>query len=649
MSTPAKPATPGSWKSPITLDAVFADAVGLGSVSVRGEDLYWLESRVAEAGRSVLVHRAADGECRDLIEAPLSLRSRVHEYGGGAYVLGDGVLYFSNDADQALYAMNLGTRDVSVIAGETGLRYADAIIDRTRRRLIVVREDHRIANREPVNTLVAIALDAPHAQSVLRSGADFYSSPRLSADGRQLAWLSWMHPNMPWDGNNLWLADVDADGTIATTALIAGGDGESTGESIFQPEFSPRGELIFVSDRSGWWNLYRWHRGQVQALHEMDAEFGAPQWTFGMSLYGFESSGQIVCSLRRRGDSQLALIDIDRGKLTEIATPYRDIADVRVGDGFVVFIGGSPTQAPALVRLDLDSCRCEVLRQSSPLQIDEAYVSVPQAIAFPTTDGKTAHAFFYAPRNRDYVMPDGVLPPLRVLNHGGPTSATTATFSAAIQYWTSRGFAIVDVNYGGSSGYGRAYRQRLNGQWGVVDVDDAVNAARYLVERDLVDGEKLCIKGGSAGGYTTLAALTFRDTFKAGASYYGIGDLETLARDTHKFESRYMDSLVGPYPAMQALYRERSPIHHSDRLSTPLILFQGLLDKVVPPNQSQAMFDAVRAKGLPVAYVSFPNERHGFRALEANRRALSAEFYFYGKVFGFDPADEIEPVDIVNL
>lgn len=645
MNTQAKPAAPGSWKSPITIDAVFADALGLGGISVRGDDIYWLESRAAEGGRSVLVHRGADGECRDLNDAPLSLRSRVHEYGGGAYVLGDGVVYFSNDADQALYAMDLRTRVASVIAGEPGLRYADAIVDGVHRRLIVVREDHRVAGREPQNTLVAIALDAPHAQTELASGADFYSSPRLSGDGRQLAWLSWMHPNMPWDGSSLWLATVGTDGAIGVPTLVAGGDSES----IFQPEFSSRGELIFVSDRSGWWNLYRWRRGETRALCELDAEFGAPQWTFGMSLYGLARDGGIVCVFRRRGDSQLALLDPDSGRLTGIATPYRDIADVKVGDGFVVFVGGSPTQAPALVRLDLASCRCDVLRRSSPLQIDEAYVSLPQAIAFPTTDGKSAHAFFYAPRNRDYAMPEGAKPPLRVLNHGGPTSATTPTFSAAIQYWTSRGVAIVDVNYGGSSGYGRAYRQRLNGQWGVVDVDDAVNAARYLVGRGLVDGDKLCIKGGSAGGYTTLAALTFRDTFKAGASYYGIGDLETLVRDTHKFESRYLDSLVGPYPAMQSLYRERSPIHHTDRLSTPLILFQGLLDKVVPSNQSQAMFDAVRAKGLPVAYVSFPNERHGFRTLEANRRALSAEFYFYSRVFGFEPADAIEPVEIVNL
>lgn len=639
------PAPPGSWKSPVTLDAVFADAIGLSGVSVRGGDIYWLESRVAEGGRSVLVHRDADGAIGDLSAAPMSLRSRVHEYGGGAYVLGESAVYFCNDEDQALYAMNLDRRQITLLAGGAGLRYADAIVDAARRRLIVVREDHRVAGREAVNTLVAIDLDAPHAQTVLQSGADFYSSPRISPDGRQLAWLSWMHPNMPWDGCSLWLADLDADGAVGAAAWVAGGDSES----VFQPEFSPRGELVFVSDRSGWWNLYRWRKGEVRALHEMEAEFGTPQWAFGLSLYGFAGAAQIVCALRRRGDSQLALLDVDSGKLAEIATPYRDIGDVKVGDGFVVFVGGSPTQAPALVRLDLASCRTEVLRRSSPLQIDEAYVSVPQAIAFPTTDGKTAHAYFYAPRNRDYMLPDGVKPPLRVLNHGGPTSATTATFNAAIQYWTSRGFAIVDVNYGGSSGYGRAYRQRLNGQWGVVDVDDAVNAARYLVERGLVDGERLCIKGGSAGGYTTLAALTFRDTFKAGASYYGIGDLETLARDTHKFESRYMDSLVGPYPAMKALYRERSPIHHTDRLSTPLILFQGLLDKVVPPNQAQAMFDAVRAKGLPVAYVSFPNERHGFRALAANQRALSAEFYFYGKVFGFEPADAIEPVDIVNL
>ncbi|MDB5968536.1 MAG: peptidase prolyl oligopeptidase active site region [Hydrocarboniphaga sp.] len=640
-----EPAPPGSWRSPITLDAVFADGLGLSGVSIRGHDIYWLESRVAEGGRSVLVRRDGAGDIRDISAAPMSLRNRTHEYGGGAYALGGSSVYFCNDDDQALYALSLATRQNDLLADTAGMRYADLIVDARRRRLIAVREDHSVDGREALNTVVAIALDEPHAQTVLQQGADFYSSICLSPDGQQLTWLSWMHPNMPWDGTTLWIAGIDSDGALRDPLCVAGGDAES----IFQPRFSPRGELVFASDRSGWWNLYRWRDRQIQALHPMEAEFGMPQWVFGLSLYGFDRAGRIVCAFRRRGDSQLATLDCDSGELTEIVTPYRDIGELQVGDGFVVFVGGSPTQAPVLVKLDLASGRIEVLRRASPLQIIEDYVSVPQAIEFPTTGGNTAHAYFYPPRNRDYELPPGVKPPLRVINHGGPTSATTATFNAAVQYWTSRGFAIVDVNYGGSSGYGRAYRQRLNGQWGVVDVDDAVNAARYLVERGLVDGDKLCIKGGSAGGYTTLAALTFRDTFKAGASYYGIGDLETLARDTHKFESRYMDSLVGPYPAMQSLYRERSPIHHTERLSTPLILFQGLKDMVVPPNQSQAMFDAVRAKGVPVAYVSFPNERHGFRALEANQRALSAEFYFYGRVFGFVPADEIEPVAIENL
>jgi len=642
-----EPAMPGSWRSPITLDAVFADAVGLGSVSLGGGQVYWLESRVAEGGRSVLVRRSAAGEITDVSAAPSSLRNRVHEYGGGAYAIGDDALYFSNDDDQALYVQSLASprEPARKLAAGAGMRYADMLVDAPRRRLIAVREDHGVDGREAVNTLVAISLDAPHAEAVLQSGWDFYASPRLSADGQQLAWLSWMHPNMPWDGSTLWIADVAADGGVRDARRVAGGDTES----IFQPEFSPRGDLVFVSDRSGWWNLYRWRGGEVRALHPMQAEFGAPQWVFGLSLYGFDGAGHIVCAFRRGGDSQLAMLDPDSGELREIPTPYRDIGDLRVCDGYAVFVGGSPTQAPALIKLDLAGGSTEVLRRSSPLQIDESYVSVPQAIEFPTSGGRTAHAFFYPPRNRDFSLPAGVTPPLRVINHGGPTSATTATFNAAIQYWTSRGIAIVDVNYGGSSGYGRAYRQRLNGQWGVVDVDDAVNAARYLVERGEADADKLAIKGGSAGGYTTLAALTFRDTFKAGASYYGIGDLETLARDTHKFESRYMDSLVGPYPAARALYRERSPIHHTDRLSTPLILFQGLKDMVVPPNQSQAMFDAVRAKGLPVAYVSFPNERHGFRALDANKRALSAELYFYSRVFGFTPADAIEPIRIENL
>ncbi|HEY8710492.1 MAG TPA: S9 family peptidase, partial [Burkholderiaceae bacterium] len=480
---------------------------------------------------------------------------------------------------------------------------------------------------------------------VLVGGHDFFSTPRLSPDGRRLAWLSWDHPNMPWDGTELWLADVLPGGGLGPPVKVAGG---ST-ESIFQPGWSPRGELHFVSDRSGWWNLYRVRAGQVQPLHPMAAEFGQPQWAFGMSTYGFDARGRIVCTYLDAGRSCLALIDADAGVFEPIETEYCAIEGLQVGADFAVFIGASETAAAAVVRLDLNSRSLRTLRQSSRATIAPACISIGQPITYPTEGGLQAHAFFYPPTHPAFRGPEGERAPLIVTTHGGPTGSTDASFKWSIQYWTSRGFAVVDVNYGGSSGYGRAYRERLAGLWGVVDVDDAINAARHLIARGDADAERVVIRGASAGGYTTLCALTFRNFFKAGASHYGIGDLEALVRDTHKFESRYLDRLIGPYPQAQALYRARSPIHHTDRLAVPMILFQGAEDKAVPPAQAQAMFDAVDAKGLPVAYLLFEGEQHGFRRAATIRRVLGTELYFYGKVFGFTPADPVEPVDIRNL
>jgi dipeptidyl aminopeptidase/acylaminoacyl peptidase len=519
------------------------------------------------------------------------------------------------------------------------------LIDRHRNRLICVREDHTGAG-EAVNTIVSINLEDGSRARVLVSGNDFYSTPRLSPDGSRLAWLTWNHPNMPWDGTELWVGEFNDDGSLMQPKLIAGG----IEESIFQPEWSPDGVLHFVSDRSGWWNLYRADEdGSVTALHEMPAEFGMPQWVFGMSLYAFESAEQIICAYIENGSSRLAKLETRTGTFEPLEIPYTDITSVHASTNRVVFRGGSPTEASAIVQLDLKTGQTEVLRRSNDLEIDPGYFSSPQAIEFPTEDGKTAHAFFYPPRNRDYVAPEGELPPLLVKSHGGPTSAATTTLALGIQYWTSRGIAVLDVNYGGSTGYGREYRKRLNDRWGIVDVDDCVNGARYLVERGLVDGNRLMITGGSAGGYTTLCALTFRDLFKAGASHYGVSDCEALAKETHKFESRYLDRLIGPYPERADLYRERSAIHHVDQLSCPVIFFQGLEDKVVLPNQSEMMADALRAKGLPVAYVAFEGEQHGFRRAENIKRALDGEIYFYSRIFGFELADEVEPVPIENL
>ena len=635
----------GSWRSPISSDLIVGEVVGLGGVLLEGRDVYWLEGRPGEGGRQVVVRRTPDGRMEDVMPQPFNARSRVHEYGGGDFTVHDGVVYFSNFDDQGLYSVSSGGPP-RPLTPEADRRYADMVVDARRRRILAVREDHTRAEDEPVNELVAVDLDGG-SENVLASGADFYSSPRLSPDGGRLAWLAWNHPNMPWDGTVLWTCELDEDGLPAETEKVAGGPDES----IFQPEWSPDGTLFFVSDRTGWWNLYRRREGNVEPLHEKEAEFGLPQWSFGMSTYAFVSPACLVCAYVERGSFHLASLDTESGGLERIETPYSTISYLRTeeGAGSVVFRGGSPTEPTSIVRLDPATGEHEVLRRSIDLELDPGYLSTPRPVEFPTENGRTAHAFFYPPENKDYAGPDGERPPLLVMSHGGPTAATTTTLNLEVQYWTSRGIAVLDVNYGGSTGYGREYRRRLDGMWGVVDVDDCANGARYLAGRDRVDGDRLMITGGSAGGYTTLCALTFRSAFGAGASHFGVSDLETLALETHKFESRYLERLIGPYPQRADIYRERSPIHATQRLSCPVIFFQGLEDAVVPKDQAETMFEALRKKGVPVAYVPFEGEQHGFRRAENIKRALDGELYFYSRVFGFDLADPVEPVPIENL
>jgi dipeptidyl aminopeptidase/acylaminoacyl peptidase len=636
----------GSWKSPITADLIVAGSIRLGEIQLDGADIYWSEGRPTEGGRSVVVHYGK-AQAVDVTPAPpFNVRTRVHEYGGGAYKVANGVVYFANFADQRLYRQ-AGDSEPQPLTPAVDLRYADATIDRQRNQLICVREDHTGDGHEPINTIVAIDLTMPDANGgqILVSGSDFYASPRLSPDGQFLCWLSWNHPNMPWDGTELWVAAVHADGSLGTRQQIAG----SATESVFQPEWSPDGVLYFVSDRTNWWNLYRWQQGAIEPVCPKAAEFGLPQWVFDMTTYGFESAASLICTYGEQGKQHLARLDLRTLTLTEIPTPYSAISGLKVAPGYAVFIGGSTTDPSAIVRLDLQTGEIEALRRSSTLKIDPGYISKPEPIEFPTENGLTAYGFYYPPQNSDYQAPAEERPPLLVKSHGGPTAATAATFNPSIQYWTSRGIAVLDVNYGGSTGYGREYRERLKGHWGIVDVDDCVNGAKFLVDQGLADGERLCIDGGSAGGYTTLAALTFRNLFKAGASYYGVSDLEALARDTHKFESRYLDGLIGKYPEEQAIYRQRSPIESAHQLACPLIFFQGDEDKIVPPNQAEMMVEILRNKGLPVAYVLFEGEQHGFRKAENIKRALDGELYFYSRIFGFKLADPIEPLTIDNL
>ena len=636
----------GSWRSPITPELIATDGVSFGHLALEGDVAYWLETRPNEGGRGVVVRRKADGEVSDVTPQGYNVRTRVHEYGGGSFAVAEGVVYFSNFEDQRLYRQDPGA-EPRPLTPDDDLRYADVDVDRRRWRLVCIREDHTVAGREAVNALVSVDLAEGGPGDLLVSGSDFYCSPRLSRDGSRLAWLSWNHPNMPWDGTSLWTAPLDDAGRLGEATFVAGGEHES----VFQPEWSPDGALYFISDRTGWWNIYRWRSDEIEQLCEMEAEFGIPQWGLGVRTYGLVSSERIICAYNKSGVWSIADLNTESETLQRVPTPFTDItrAGMVVSRKGVLFGAGSPSMPATLMYHDLSSGSTVPYLRTTNVDVDQGYLSVPRPIEFPTEGGLTAHGFFYSPKNRGYVAPEGETPPLLVTTHGGPTSTTSSTLDLSKQYWTSRGFAVLDVNYGGSTGYGTEYRRRLNGRWGVVDIDDCVNGASHLVARGEVDGERLAINGTSAGGYTTLAALTFRDVFKAGASYYGVSDLEALAKETHKFESRYLDTMIGPYPDRRDLYVERSPIHHTEGLSCPIILFQGLEDRIVPPNQAETMVDAMRERGVPVAYVPFEGEHHGFRRAENIKRALEAELYFYSRVFGFELAEPVEPVHIENM
>jgi dipeptidyl aminopeptidase/acylaminoacyl peptidase len=633
----------GAWESPVTTDLIAGGTIGLGEVQVDNGSIAWIEMRPEEKGRYVVVRHDKDGKVADLVPENINARTRVHEYGGGSYLLDGNVLYTTNFSDQRLYRIDDGGRPRALTPQGEDYRFADFVLDEARARLIAVMEHHHPDFEEPKNCVAAISIDADNtAIEILVEGADFYSNPRLSPDGSQLCWLSWQHPNMSWDVTELWCADIDAGGRLQDARRVAGG----AEVSVLLPRYSPSGILHFVSDRSGWWNLYRVQDDKVECLLAKEAEFGIAQWSFRESTYAFRNENEIVCTWTERGHSYLGILHADSTRLKSIKLPYTDIESVQADAEKVVFIGGAPDRFPEIVRLDLDSGSTTVLKRCSEISIEDDYISAGEFIEFPTQSNLTAYAFYYPPKNPRFKAPEGELPPLLVCSHGGPTGMAHNSLKLLFQFFTSRGIAMLDVNYGGSSGFGRAYRQRLNGNWGIVDVDDCVNAALYLADQGRVDRNRLAIRGASAGGFTTLAALTFRDVFKAGASRYGVSDLEALTRETHKFESRYLDGLIGPWPERADLYHERSPIHAVDRLSCPVIFLQGLEDRIVLPNQSEMMVEALRKKGLPVAYLAFEGEQHGFRQANNIKRALEAELYFFASVFGFEPADVIEPVTI---
>lgn len=656
----------GSWKSPITSDVVLADAIRLDQVALDGAGLYWTESHPSKQGRYFVYRLGRDGTPEPVTPDDgneFNVRTRVHEYGGGAFAVQNGTIYFSNYTDQRLYRHDPGQapRPITLAAGTLepsdaaqdlavprpgdqlsqsasadptpppiapdALRYADGVIDPRRGRMICVHEDHT-GPGQARNTLASVDLSGARPPRIVVSGNDFYAAPRLSPDGTQLAWLTWNHPNMPWVTTELWVAEVREDETLSHARRVAGGPEEA----LFQPQWSPDGVLYFVSDRgSGWWNLYRERHGQIEPVLPMDAEFGAPQWNFGMSTYAFESAERLICCYAKDGTWHLGQVDTRSGVFIPIPTRFTHISQLRASAGRVVFLGGSPSEPQALIDLDLKSGAERVVRPSTVVSdAVRPYISIPEPIAFTTSGNEIAHAFYYPPASAEFMAPAGEKAPVLVLIHGGPTASTSSTLSLSIQYWTSRGIGVLDVNYRGSTGYGREYRLRLARQWGIIDVDDCAFGARHLVAHRNADPHRLAISGGSAGGYTTLRALTAAEkTFSAGASYYGVSDLAALARDTHKFESHYLDWLVGPFPQEQQTYAERSPINHIDQLTVPVIFFQGAEDKIVPPDQTQLMVDGLKSRNVPVGYFLFDGEQHGFRKGENIRRAMDAELYFY--------------------
>lgn len=648
----------GTWTSPFTARRLAEAGISLRAPCRRGDGVFWLEGRPAEAGRTVPVCRAADGSVRDLLPAGWDVRGRVHEYGGGDIVHLDGGFVFASGADQVLYRVEGGGAP-SALTAPDGSRYGDLTADPRRGRLLAVRERHAADGAadgagEPENTIVAVPLDGSGVEgvTVLAAGDDFYASPRPSPDGTRMAWIAWNHPNMPWDAAELRVAAVDESGALGESRRIAGGPGES----VMSPVWLDDGRLVFVSDRSGWWNLTVWDGAEgsaprpVLAEPPAGAEFARPLWVLGNRDVMSAGGGRLVVAYTRDGLWHLGIVDVDAGGLETVDLPYTMIDELSVDGGRVTFLGAGPAEVQVVATLDL-ATRALTVERRAAAPVDPGYVSIPRPIRFPTGEAGegVAHAFYYPPANKDYIGPRGEKPPLIVRSHGGPTAAAGTAFTPKIQYWTSRGFAVVDVNYRGSTGYGRAYRDALKGAWGIADVADCVAAARFLAGEELVDPARLIITGSSAGGYTTLCAVTFHDTFRAGASHYGISDLETLATDTHKFEARYLDSLVGPYPERRDLYVARSPIHAVERLAVPMVFFQGLQDKVVPPDQARLMVEAIEGKGLPVAYVTFAEERHGFRRADSIVAALEGELYFYGRVFGFTPADPLSPIPIRNL
>lgn len=644
----------GSWKSPISAEMLISGGKRrLNEIKAEGSDIYWLDARPSEGGRIVIMRLSADGVVSDLTPSPFNSRNAVHEYGGGAYAVRNRTVYFTNWDDQRIYVQRDDEEPQPLTDEPTiprGTRYADLTLTPNGKFLLCVRETHTDDGEEATNEIVAVNT-VTGQQTVVAAGRDFYCAPRVSAAHDGIAWTEWDHPNMPWDGNSLVSGSFNQnDATVSTTARLI----DDTGESVVQPTWSHDGILHFATDRTGWWNIHHWKDGEPINLLNEQSDYGRPDWQFGFTSYAHLSEGKIAMGKGGVTDGSILTIDSESHHLPHsISVPYSEISFITAGPDSttILFVGASPSRESAIISLDIETESCSTIYAPSDISIDPGYMSSPKHIIFPTTDEGQAHAFYYEPTNRDFTAPDDELPPLVTICHGGPTSASGTGLDLSTHYWTSRGFAVVDVNYRGSSGYGKEFRDALKGKWGIYDTDDCIAAAQYLIDQGLVDKDRVIIRGGSAGGYTTINALTFEDFFAAGAALYGIADLMVFIGDTHKFESRYLDSLVGPYPEEAQRYHDRSAINFMDQLATPMIILQGLEDEIVPPSQAEIMVDALESKGLPYAYIGFPGEQHGFRQAANIIRAQEAELYFYGKVLGFEPADDIseDVVEVRNL
>jgi dipeptidyl aminopeptidase/acylaminoacyl peptidase len=647
----------GSWPSPLTAATIVSTARGLAEVQVDGDDVLWLERRPDEGGRQVLVRRTPDGTTAEVTPSEVNVRSRVHEYGGGAYTVRDGVVFYVAFDDQRLWRIVPGEDPVALTAAPASpaaVRFAEPAVSPDGRWLVCVRERHLgEAATDVEHDLVALRADGEAGQDplVLLGGHDFVGAPAISPDGSQLACMVWEHPDMPWDDTTVLAGTLDeTDGALGLSSLRRVAGAPEVSESALDPTWAPDGTLYLLADRDGWWQLHReTTTGDLERVCDAEVDLGAPRWVGGDPTLAFLDARRAAVIATDHAVEQLAVVDVTTGVLAPLPVPGGTGRSIRVANGAVVAIVGAADRPDAVVRVDPDRTEMEVLHAARELPVEPSWLPVPETVTFPTTDDAVAHALYYRPANPDVAGPADERPPLLVLSHGGPTSHVSPRLSLDIAFWTSRGFAVADVNYRGSTGYGRAYREALRDRWGDVDVADCTAVASWLADRGEVDGSRLAIRGGSAGGFTTLAALTFGDVFTAGASHFGVADLAMLAEDTHKFESRYLDRLVGPYPQAADIYRARSPLHHTERLSAPMILLQGQLDRVVPPEQAEAMVAALDRRGIPHAYVLFDDEDHGFRKADNLIRSLEAELSFFGQVFGFDPADDLEPVTVRHL